>query len=89
MIGRQVSVGKWRHGTGLRMAAALAIRPRINRGPLAFGGVARLFCLEPAADHGIHIVRVGSDAGLYSAAISCWPTGGENGTQPVVKVIEA
>jgi hypothetical protein len=37
---------------------------------------------------GIHIVRVGSNAGLYSAVISCWPTGGDLGTQPVTKVIE-
>jgi hypothetical protein len=37
---------------------------------------------------GIHIVRVGSGAGLYSAVISCWPTGGDLGTQPVTKVIE-
>ncbi len=37
---------------------------------------------------GIHIVRVGSNAGLYSAAISCWPSGGEHGVQAVTKVIE-
>lgn len=37
---------------------------------------------------GIHIVRVGSNAGLFSAVISCWPTGGDNGTQPVTRVIE-
>ncbi len=36
----------------------------------------------------IQIVRVGSDAGLYSAVISCWPTGGDEGTQPVTKVIK-
>ena len=37
---------------------------------------------------GIHIVRVGSNAGLFSAVISCWPTGGDNGTQPVTRVID-
>jgi hypothetical protein len=37
---------------------------------------------------GIHIVRVGSQAGLYSAVISCWPTGGDLGTQPITKVVE-
>ena len=36
---------------------------------------------------GIHLVRVGSEAGLYSAAISCWPTGGNEGTQAVTRVI--
>ncbi len=36
---------------------------------------------------GIHIVRVGSAAGLYSAAISCWPSGGDEGTQSVTRVI--
>ncbi|MEM8859074.1 MAG: thioredoxin [Chloroflexota bacterium] len=37
---------------------------------------------------GIHIVRVGSNAGLYSAVISCWPSGGDLGTAPVARVIE-
>lgn len=37
---------------------------------------------------GIHIVRVGSEAGLYSAVISCWPTGDEQGVQPVTRIIE-
>ncbi|MEM7346211.1 MAG: thioredoxin family protein [Chloroflexota bacterium] len=37
---------------------------------------------------GIQLVRVGSNAGLYSAVISCWPSGGEHGTQPVTKIIE-
>ena len=36
---------------------------------------------------GIHIVRVGSNAGLYSAIISCWPTGGDAGVQRVTKII--
>ncbi|MEM7117374.1 MAG: thioredoxin [Chloroflexota bacterium] len=36
---------------------------------------------------GLHIIRVGSDAGLYSAIISCWPAGGEHGTQAVTKEI--
>ncbi|MEM7802673.1 MAG: thioredoxin, partial [Chloroflexota bacterium] len=38
---------------------------------------------------GIHIIRVGSNAGLYSAIISCWPSGGDTGTAPVTKVIES
>ena len=37
---------------------------------------------------GIHIVRVGSNAGLYSAVISCWPSGGDAGTQAVTKIID-
>ena len=37
---------------------------------------------------GIQIVRVGSNAGLYSAVISCWPNGGDTGTQPVTRLIE-
>lgn len=37
---------------------------------------------------GIQIVRVGSNAGLYSAVISCWPNGGDTGTQPVTRMIE-
>ena len=37
---------------------------------------------------GIHIIRVGSDAGLYTGIISCWPQGGARGTQPVTKIIE-
>ncbi len=36
---------------------------------------------------GIHIIRVGSNAGLYTAIIACWPNGGETGTQPVTKII--
>ncbi len=36
---------------------------------------------------GIQLIRVGSNAGLYSAVISCWPSGGESGTQPVTRLI--
>lgn len=49
--------------------------------------VAKHPTLPKFAKDGIHVIRVGSNAGLFSAIIGCWPNRGATGTTPVVKAI--